>query len=389
MNKNLLNKEVQEFLRNYDGETAALAFKGSPFTEISTSELLQQIEGYRKSESKLPSWHSTPNTLFPPKLNIEQTSSEVAATYKADLISGASMADLTGGFGVDTYFFSKQFKEVLYVEQNTALYELAKHNFTMLGATHISCINDDGLAQLTQKKFDLIYLDPARRHESKGKVFFLKDCEPNVVESLDQLLQHTTTLLIKTSPMLDISIGLKELDHVQEVHVVAVQNEVKELLWLLSKDNQKPIQIITVNILQEATQYFEFNYQESNHLEYCEPSSYLYEPNAAILKAGAFNDIAAAYPICKLAPHSHLYTSNELKEFPGRRFKINQVIPYKKGSMKTLTKLKANVTTRNFPETVAQLRKKWKIAEGGDRYLFFTTLNSGEKVVLDTQKVEV
>ncbi len=387
MNERLLHTDVQEFIRNYDGDIASLAFKGSPFEGISISELLQQIEGYRKCAQKLPTWYAAENTLFPPKLNLEQTSSEITATYKASIVKGTSMADLTGGFGVDAYFFAKQFKTVLHVEHNDELSLLAAHNFNMLAANNIECLTGDGLDGMKDRRFDLIYLDPARRHESKGKVFFLSDCEPNVVEHLDLLLKHAPTLLIKTSPMLDLSVGLNDLKQVQEIHIVAVNNEVKELLWLISAAPKLPLKIHTINFGQGSPQQFHFTYGLDMSAAYSEPNTYLYEPNAAILKAGAFHEVAQAFAVLKLAPHAHLYTSDKLIEFPGRRFKIREVLPYKKATMKSFIKTKANITTRNFPESVVQLRNKWKIQEGGDSYLFFTSLQNGEKVLLVTEKV--
>lgn len=387
MNKALLQPEVQAFIRQTADDLSLLAFKGSPFPEITTLELLQQIEGYRKTEKKLPSWHHTKNILYPPKLNLEQTSSEETARYKASIVQGVTLADLTGGFGVDSYYFSKYFKKVQYFEWNNELAEMACHNFKVLGASNIDCISGNGLELLGNKQFDALFLDPARRHQEKGKVFFLKDCEPNVVENLSMLLQHCHTLLIKSSPMLDLSIGLKELQQVLEIHIVAVNNEVKELLWILSEEIKTALWIKTINFQSDTLQRFDFIYGDKSQAVYSRPLTYLFEPNAAILKAGAFQELCGAFEVQKLAPHSHLYTARDLVDFPGRRFKIQQVIPYHKEAMRSLTKIKAHITTRNFPESVAVLRKRWKMQDGGDRYLFFTTLENEERIVLDTCKV--
>jgi hypothetical protein len=387
MNKALLQPEVQAFIRNSEEDLSLLAFKGSPFPEVSTRELLQQIEGYRKTLKKLPSWHEAYGILYPAKLNLEQTSSEETAKYKASLIQGSTMADLTGGLGVDSYYFSKHFQKVTHFEWDEALSELACHNFKVLGATNIECIAGNGLNLMGSQYFDLIYVDPARRHDTKGKVFFLNDCEPNVVENLEFLLKHCDTLMIKSSPMLDLTVGLNELQHVFEIHVVAVANEVKELLWLLSREKNKEVRIKTVNFQHDTIQQFDLSYGDESQAFFSHPLTYLFEPNAAILKAGAFHELCAAFNLLKLAPHSHLYTSETLVDFPGRVFKIEQVIPYNKSEMRLLHKVKAHVSTRNFPERVAILRKKWKIQDGGNRYLFFTTLEQGEKVVLDTTKL--
>lgn len=387
MNKSLLHNEVQTFIRGFEGTLSQLAFKGSPFTEVTTRELLQQVEGYRKTEKKLPSWHHTEQILYPPKLNLEQTSSEETARYKASIVRGTTLADLTGGLGVDSYYFSKNFEKVTHFEWNEELSLCAQHNFKAMGAENIDCITGNGLELLGGKQYDFIYVDPARRHEEKGKVFFLKDCEPNVVENLEFLLEHGKTLLIKTSPMLDLSVGLTELKYVYEIHVVAIANEVKELLWLISKEKQSPLMVKTINFQHEGVQRFDLTFGAETQAVYSHPLTYLYEPNSAVLKAGAFNELCSAFGVFKLAPHSHLYTSEELVDFPGRRFKVEQVVPYQKSSMKSLSKTTAHVTTRNFTESVAVLRNKWKIRDGGERYLFFTTLEQGEKVVVYTSKL--
>lgn len=388
MNTALLHSEVQKFIRNYSEDTAVLAFKGSPFKNITVQELIEQIEGFRKTKKKLPHWHETEEIYFPPKLNIEQTSSELTAQYKASLVSGTTLADITGGLGVDTLYFAKNFTTVAYFELNRELAAIAKHNFDKLGATNINCTVGDGLATILSQPFDTIYVDPARRHSSKGKVFFLKDCEPNVVGSTDAILEHCETLLIKTSPMLDISVGLSELKNVVEIHVVAVENEVKELLWLLQKKSSPAISVKTVNITKTKVESFNFVHGEKALPSYGLPQHYLYEPNATIMKAGAFASISEAFALSKLHINSHLYSSEQLLEFPGRRFSIDQTIPYRKSEMKKhLFGTKANIATRNFPETVQVLRKKWKIKDGGAVYLFFTTAMNNERIVLICSKI--
>ncbi len=387
MNKTLLHTGVQEFIRSYDGDLNTMAFKGSPFPEITIQELLEQIDGFRRSEKKLPTWHTTSGILFPPKLNLEQTSSETTAAYKAGLVPGETLADLTGGFGIDSYAFSKRVNRVFYFEQNETLAELATHNFGILGATGIEITAGNGLEAIENKKFDVIYLDPARRDDAKGKVFQLSDTTPDVTQHLTFLKERCTTLLIKTSPMLDLTEGLRALPGVEEIHIVAVQNEVKEVLWLIGSGKKYPT-IKTVNFGQSSLQAFEFDWGQDSATAYSTPRKYLYEPNAAIMKSGGMNHLAAAFPIMKLAPHAHLFTSDMLIDFPGRAFRISEVVPYQKEKLLKFKRLKANITTRDFPLTVAQLRKKWQILEGGNTYLFFTTLNDGSKVCLVTDKME-
>jgi len=387
LNKHILSKEVQDFIVNYSEGISKLAFSGSPFNNVSTLELIQQIESRRKAEKKLPTWHKTTNIFYPPKLNLEQTSSEITAEYKTSIVRGESLADLTGGFGVDCIYFSNKFINVSHYEHNDSLSQIAKHNFKVLDYNNIECFKGDGVQQVSKKHYDVIYLDPSRRHNNKGKVFFLKDCEPNVPENLNFLLEHCQQLLIKTSPMLDISVGLNELQNVKEIHIVAVNNEVKELLWLIELGFSNLPIIKTINFNKKTTESFNFKWGHKASLSYSLPKKYLYEPNAAIMKSGSFELLSEEYKVSKLQKHTHLYTSNELVDFPGRKFIIQKVVPFHKKEIKKLNIDKANITTRNFYESVAQIRKKLKIKEGGTDYLFFTTTDNNEKVILVCSKV--
>lgn len=387
-NRSLLNPEAQQFIRNYKEKTDRLAFKGSPFKDISARELIGQIESRNRIEKKLPLWFETPNIIYPPKLNLEQTSSEITARYKASLVSGKSLADVTGGFGVDSYYFSEKVKTVHHFEINRDLSEIAAHNFQVLNKTNIDCFVSDGIAAANQAKYSTIYADPSRRHDRKGKVFFLKDCEPNIPEALPLLLQNCEIFLLKTSPMLDISVGLKELKLVSEIHIVAIDNDVKELLWVIKPDATKAVRIKTINFKKNEEQHFEFPLAKASHPTYSLPRQYLYEPNAAILKSGGFNMVSEQLQIDKLHDNTHLFTSSNLIAFPGRRFRIIDRIPYRKSEMrKALTFSKANVTVRNFPESVKTLRKKWKIKDGGSTYLFFTTTIDNKKEMLICSRV--
>lgn len=388
MNKELLNIDIQDYIFINNIETSNLIFSKCPFDNVDTKELVQQIESRKKIEKKLPLWFSTKQIFYPKKLNLEQTSSYKTAQYKASILKGETIADLTGGFGIDSYYFSEKFKQVDHFEHNPDLSEIAAHNFNILKKTNISCTSGDSLSLIDKKKYDVIYLDPSRRHESKGKVFFLNDCEPNVPKNFEYLLERCNTLLIKTSPMLDITVGLKELSKVVEIHIVAVNNEVKELLWVINSLNTSKINVKTVNIKSDHTENFDFTLNEQTEFNNTSlPLAYLYEPNAAIMKSGAFHLLKSKYAVNKLQQHTHLYTSDTLIEFPGRRFKINEVVPYsKKEIKKALTFSKANISIRNFPESVELLRKKWKIKSGGDVYLFFTTTNDQKKVMLICSK---
>ena len=382
MNTAILHPKVQQYIvANLKSDLTKLILKGSPFDGLSIQELANQIIAKQKSEQKLKTWFSTENIYYPPKISIEQTSSEITANYKSTLIKGISIIDITGGFGVDCFFFSKHFTDVIHCEINEDLSTIVKHNYQQLNIKNIETISGDGVEflQNTATTFDCIYIDPSRRNDTKGKVFLLKDCLPNVPENIDFLFTKTTQILLKNSPILDISSAISELKFVKEIHVVAIKNEVKEVLFLLEKNYKGDIQIKTINIQKEDTQRFDFKLKEAVTSIYSVPLSYLYEPNAAILKSGGFHQISKQLNLFKLHQHSHLYTSEKLIDFPGRSFKIETVINYdKKKLKKLLTVKKANITTRNFPKTVAQIRKETHIKDGGSSYIFFTTDNKNE-----------
>ena len=391
MNPEILNPEVQQYITaNLEADTAKLLFKGSPFSNVSIQELVTQIISKKKSQTKLPNWFKTKNIYFPPKVNIEQTSSEITAKYKSSLISGESLIDITGGFGVDCYYFSKKIKEVTHCELNTKLSTIVNNNYQQLKINNIETVSGDGIDFIinSNKKYDWIFIDPSRRSEQNQKVFLLKDCLPNIPENLDLLFQKSSNLLIKNSPILDLSKTIEELKFVKEIHVIAINNDVKELLFLLEKNYTKKVLIKTINFNKNKEQYLDFQLNSKNKSIYSEPKKYIYEPNSAILKSGGFHEISYQLKIEKLHQHSHLYTSNELIEFPGRRFYVNHVCNYnKKEILKHLIDKKANITTRNFPETVAQIRKKTKIKDGGSNYLFFTTVNNNKLIVLICSQV--
>ncbi|MEO8933463.1 MAG: class I SAM-dependent methyltransferase [Xanthomarina sp.] len=393
MNKDILNTINQDFIsKNLDSDSAALLLKKHSEIELDVKVLLEQIESKKRSKKKLPNWFKTPRIYYPNKLNIEQTSSEITAEYKASLISGNSIIDLTGGFGVDCFYFSKQFKTVIHCEINEKLSHIVKHNFKQLKVKNIEALTVDGISYLTNTslKFDWIFIDPSRRHNSKGKVFFLSDCLPNVPEHLDLLFDHSNNIMIKTSPLLDLTIGINELKYVKTIYVVAVNNEVKELLWILEKNaSETDIYIETVNLKVNGREPFSFNFnkEKATKVVYSLPLTNLFEPNAAILKSGGFNSVSNQLHIKKLHPHSHLYTSNDWNEFPGRAFKINEILPYNKKKIIEAGINKANITTRNFPDTVINIRKKLGIKDGGNLYIFATTNIDNEKILIVCSKM--
>ncbi len=393
MNPLLLHKEVQEFIfekSNNPIDLSKLILSGSPFKGITSQELAQQISGRLKTKQKLSTWFAKTNIYYPATLNLEQSSSEATAIYKSNLVSGTTLIDITGGFGVDDYYFSKKMQHVIHCELNTSLNKIASHNFDILGVENIQPLCGDGLEVLkNHENIDWIYIDPSRRSDHKGKVFFLEDCIPNVPKHLDFLYTKSNNILIKTSPLLDIHLGVKTLKNVKEIHVVAVENEVKELLWVLDKSfTNKDISIKTTNILKTNAQDFSFLLKEEvqQPIKLGFPKKFIYEPNASILKSGGFLSIGNAYGIEKLHLHSHLYTSDQQISFPGRSFEIISVLPYHKKALSKAGITKANITTRNFPENVSTLRKKLKIKDGGEIYLFFTTNQENNKIILVCKK---
>ncbi len=380
---------MQDFIRkNFKADVSKIAFKGSPFKDISTRELAEQLSGRRKAEKKLPTWFKTERIVFPPSVNLEQTSSETTAAYKASLVSGKNLADLTGGFGVDAYFFSKKVENVRHFELNDSLSQIVAHNLKVLEAQNIEVKSGDGLSFLAQTalEFDWLYLDPSRRTDAGGRIFQLSDCLPNVPEHLDLLLKKSRNILVKTSPLLDLQAGLRELKNVATIHIVAVENKVKELLWILhqSTNSTEATKIVTVNLRKKGNEHFEGIFGAYSNPFYSKPLSWLYEPNGAIMKSGLFDPLSEEFKVAKLHPNSHLFTSENLNEnFPGRQFEIMEVLPYQRKKLKAALKLKkANITTRNFPESVENLRKKLKIEEGGEHYLFFTTTGKDEKICI-------
>ncbi|SHM37027.1 hypothetical protein SAMN05444484_105319 [Flavobacterium chilense] len=387
-----MHQNIQEFITQNSGvPIAKLALQKNPFPEIDWILILNQIEAKSKAKDKLPTWFSTKDIIYPGKISVEQTSSEKTAAYKASLISGETLIDLTGGFGVDDYYFAKNFKSIAHCEINEELSAIVKHNYEQLGVTNCSFYAGDSTNVLNKvnQKWDWIYIDPSRRNDAKGKVFMLKDCLPNVPDLLDFYFEKTDSVLIKTAPLLDLSAGLSELKFVKNIHIIALENEVKELLFEIHNQYTGKITIKTANIVKDKTETFEFILgDETVFASFHLPQKYVYEPNAAIMKSGGFDEVSAVFNLNKLHKHSHLYTSEDLIDFPGRRFEIEKVIPYSKNEMKmTLANQQANITTRNFPDTVENIRKKWKIKNGGNLYCFFTTDTNDNKIVLICRKI--
>ena len=379
---------------------------------------LRQIEARQLLRKKVPSWSDNPDLLFPAHLSVEQCSSEATAQYKASLLQGDSFADLTGGLGVDCYFISQHFKKADYVELNPDLCALAKNNFSSLrgaSATKQSTVDECGLLRFARndgsdanirvinesaetylsycESKDCIFIDPARRDNYGRKTVSIADCTPNVIELQYQLLQKARKVMVKLSPMLDISKALEELHHVSEVHVVAVANECKELLFILEQGFEGTPVITCVNLQTEQPQ-IRFSPDEERHCEGGTTKAihhFLYEPNAAVMKGGCYKLLTQRFSVQKLHRNSHLYTSDQLvADFPGRIFTVDDWAPYNKKIKQTLLAgvEKASIATRNFPISVADLKKNLKIADGDEIYLFATTVAKEQKVIIYTHKTK-
>jgi len=389
----LLHPEIQKFINaNIGADPSKLALQKNPFPDVNWITILNQIAAKTKAKDKLPTFFGTENIIYPSKISVEQTSSEKTAQYKASLVNGKTLIDLTGGFGVDDLYFSKVVENVIHCEIDEELSMLVQHNFEVLGIQNIQFELGDSYTYLDkmQSKLDWIYIDPSRRNDIKGKVFMLKDCLPNVPELLSFYFTKSDQILIKTAPILDLSAGLLELSNVKCIHIVAVENEVKELLWELSKSFIGSTTIKTINLTNDKKEEFSFELNSKTQFSnYSLPKKYLYEPNSAIMKSGGFDVIGIQYQLDKLQQHSHLYTSEEKIDFPGRVFEIQEAFSYTKSEMKSfLENKKANITTRNFPDSVDEIRKKWKIKDGGNLYCFFTTDINNHKIVLICTKIK-
>ncbi|WP_157278325.1 THUMP-like domain-containing protein [Olivibacter sitiensis] len=380
MNKILLHENVQDYLRSHlYSSSAEMALTKSPFEGITASELASQLDGMQRARKKLPLWYRNKCIYYAPQLASEQASSALTAKFKSSLIGqGDRLIDLTGGFGVDSYYFSLKAKEVFHCEIQEELSAIAAHNFQCLGASNIQVIAQDGISFLSAQKdddFTVAYIDPSRRVKSQ-KVFLLTDCEPNIVANQSLLFQKCERILLKAAPLLDITLAMKELSYVRDIYIVSTGNETKELLFLMERDFEQSPHYHAVALHEEnAPQIFTFLHEEEQNAlpEYSSPLAYLYEPDSALLKAGCFNLIATKYELHKLHPHTHLYTSPvPIAQFIGRQFRISDVMPY--GLFKRKYKnIQANVSCRNFPLKAEILRQKHKIKDGGDLYLFFCT----------------
>ncbi|MBD1429380.1 THUMP-like domain-containing protein [Sphingobacterium litopenaei] len=394
MNRNILHKEVQDYIKAYRQlDPAVVAFKKSPFPDVSPSELAAQIDGWQRACKKLPTWAYSANIYYPDKINLEQCSSEHTALVKQSLIrKGSKVVDVTGGFSVDSCYIAQEAHIVVHCELNEKLSQIVKHNAEQLGVRNLVPLHTDGVKFVEEQEddsLDYIYIDPSRR-VNHAKVFLLEDCEPNIVELQDMFFRKSRYILCKLSPLMDINSALQKLKHVKLLYVISVDSDCKELLFLQDRDFNGETTITAIRLFSDQLQNISFTPEEekSTLVKTSEPLNYLYDPDVAITKAGAFKSVAKAFGLFKLHTHTHLYTSENLvKDFPGRIFKIQNV--YSLGEFKKLnTFAKANVATKNFPIKVDEIRKKFKIKDGGADFLYFVTDYAENHIVIHCSKVE-
>ena len=438
-----MNQATQDFIRQHqDDDVRQLAFLGSKYPEVDMPFALDQIRGRKMARVKLPRWASIDGIIYPPHISMEQCSSEATALYKAELAERllnqqkikicefttkdtvapkfaknegtcenqgkVGFADLTGGFGVDfSYIAERLGVRAMYVERQEHLCEKAKENFLRLGLANAEVKNGDGIEVLhTLEHLSLIFIDPARRDDAGNKVVSLKDCTPDVTVLQEEMLSKADYVIIKLSPMLDWHRAISELSHVREVHIISVNNECKELLLVLSARNMGDMEASsadgevkrTVNLriycINDAQSFVcDESDMETSSVKIA-PSTldemqYLYEPNASLMKAGCFGVLTDRYEAKMLSRNSHLFVSREpIEAFPGRSFRIIAVSSFNKKELKRHLSgiTKANIATRNFPLSVAELRKRLKLKDGGETYIFATTLSDESHVLVITEK---
>lgn len=417
-----MHSATQEYIRQHaDDDVRQLALQGTKNPEVDLSWALNQIAGRQQARSKLPTWAAIEGIVYPPHLSMEQCSSELTARYKAKILAAsrkqesllegreALVVDLSAGFGVDLAYISQYYQRAVHVEQQEQLCAISSENYRLLGLNHIEVDCTDGIDYLHRLDHaDLIFIDPARRNEHGGRTYGIADCTPNVLEIREELLQKACRVLLKLSPMLDWRKAVNDLGHdcVSEVHIVSVGNECKELLILLKgkteeKDEgwddgeKQSLRVVCVNLLPDNSEE-RFEFDAFTTLPVNTPqlpllaSQYLYEPNASIMKAGCFDELALRYGMSQLSVNSHLFVSDEEKEyFPGRRFLIERVTSMNKRELKSALAgiSQANITVRNFPLSVAELRRRLKLSDGGTAYIFATTLNDKRHVLLVCQRI--
>lgn len=393
MNNRILDKDVQAYIKvNREKSPSEIALKKSPFSDVSSSEIAAQIDGWQRAVKKLPTWAFSAGIYYPDKINLEQCSSEHTALIKQTLITkGSKVVDVTGGFGVDSCYMAQEAEIVVHCELNERLSAIVKHNATVLGVNNVVCIATNGVDFVQQQEdgsLDYILIDPSRRI-NHAKVFLLEDCEPNIIAAQDMFFRKSRFTICKLSPLLDISTALQKLKHVKLIYIISVDSDCKELLFIQDANYTEAPKLVAIRLFLDQIQTLVLTQEEEKQtlIRTSQPLTYLYDPDVSISKAGAFKTVAKRFNLFKLHTHSHLYTSSDLEpDFPGRAFLIQEV--FELSAFKKRTSLeKANVSAKNFPMKVEEIKKKFKIKDGGNEYLFFTTDYLGNPIVIHGHKV--
>ncbi len=379
LGKNILNKEVQNYINaNLSTDLHSLLLKKSPFPEVSMQEIVQQIKGKQVAQRKFP-FLLKEGIVFPPQLSLEQSSSDKTAVYKSGLLKGRKFIDLTSGFGIDAYYLSEKFEEITLVEQNPELLKIVEHNWNVLGRKS-NFVNQKLEKFLDEniEQYDVVYLDPARRDSHKNKVFLLEDLSPNILGIQEKLFLISSQIVIKLSPLIDLKYLVSVLKNIFRIDIIAVKNDVKEIVAFLSNENPKSIQCRCINLDScESDFRFEFGDEENARAEYSEPDKFIYIPNNALLKAGIFNLISERFNLKKLHPNSHIYTSDRKSDhFPGRIFEMEVV-----DGKRIKKNGQFNIISKNYPLKPEEIKKKYGLKDGGNNYLIFTQSKKGKLIL--------
>ena len=393
----MLSTQEIDFIRlNHKSDINKLALSKDKFpTNIRAELVIHQIATLQKIQKKLPLIANNYELFFPKSISIEQSSSEITAKYKASIVDYKHSADLTGGMGIDSIYFSQIAEQHIYNEIDSELCSIFQYNISHLGIENIRVANQSASEFITTNidDIDFIYLDPARRNEQSGKTYFLEDTLPNPIKIVESIyysnLEVKPKILIKTSPLLDISRAIEQLEFVSQVHIISIENECKELLFLIDFDSDSSISYFAVDFSKGIETKTSFYQQTTIYTENSFPQKFLYEPNASLMKLGFWNEIASKYSINSISGNTHLYTSDTLlNDFPGRKFEIIAIEKVdKKSILQHLPNKKANISVRNFHISVADIRKKMGIADGGEHFIFFVQLSNGDAKALICRKI--
>jgi len=382
-------KKVKKFIQDYlhEKDPFKLFLSLQKKVDYDLKLAVEQLTARQKGLKKIPDWANNLSLFFPVNLSVEQASSEETARFKTELVKGTSMIDLTGGFGIDTFYLGANFKSVNYCERDEDLVDIFRYNMDILGMSHVKTFHGDGLEILGRfpEPFDLIYVDPARRGEHNQKLFKLADCEPDVVANWDLMKSKGKNILVKVSPMLDLKQTINELPEVQQIWVLSVKNEVKELLLLWQEEQElSEAQIHCVDLGTAGRQDFDFTLAKEQEASstFSEVKSYIIEPMASIMKAGAFKLFGQQFGMDKLHPNSHLYTSDNYSEdIPGRVFEVIREFKQPKKELKsTFPSGKVNVISRNFALSTEEIKRKFKLKDGGEDFLICTKVGESYRV---------